>query len=320
MIPTSPRGLARVLGAFVVVALLLLTDDLPPVVAQQGGIELPAGFYVRETIEGLLIPTDMAPLPDGNFLVAEKGVGADEYGVAAVRLVDGGVVREEPVLTLSVNPLGDSGLLSIEPDPGFADNGYFYLYYATGARAMNWSGETRYRLSRFTFNAESGRADAQSELVLIDELPWSIQHGGGGLRFDNSGMLYLAVGDVRDPHNSQTPLTPNGKVFRIRPTADGYDVPGDNPYLDDEDAIPELYAVGLRSPFRMTRLQRTGELFLGDVGAATWEEVNRIAPAANYGWPTPRRAVSLWASAAVRSGPSQIYRPLCLLRASAVRK
>ena len=85
---------------------------------------------------------------------------------------------------------------------------------------------------------------------------------------------------------AQDPRFPNGKILRMRPTATGYVVPPDNPYLDVADALPTVYAMGLRSPFRMTLHAQTGALYVGDVGAATWEEVNRIAPAANFGWPT----------------------------------
>ena len=97
------------------------------------GIELPPGFYLRTSIGGLVAPTDMSFMPDGDLLVTEKGGGVDEFGLANVRVVISETVVVTPVLTLSVNATGDSGLLSLALDPAFAANGYFYLYYAIGA-------------------------------------------------------------------------------------------------------------------------------------------------------------------------------------------
>ncbi|MCB9162479.1 MAG: PQQ-dependent sugar dehydrogenase [Caldilineaceae bacterium] len=249
------------------------------------GLELPAGFYVRATVDGLAAPTDLAALPDGRLLVTEKGAGRDAAAVAAVRLVADGAVREEAVLTLSVNAAGDSGLLAIALDAAFAANGYFYLYYATGEDALDWRGATVNRLSRFTFDAATGRADPASELVLIDDIPWSTQHNGGGLTVDGDGLLYLAVGDTLDSAAVADLGAFNGKVLRVQPTASGYRVPPANPFVDVDGARPEVFALGLRSPFRAVTHPTDGAVYVADVGAAAWEEVNALAPGADFGWP-----------------------------------
>lgn len=247
--------------------------------------ELPTGFYVRATIDGLNAPTDLTPLPDGRLLVTEKGAGRDADAVAVVRLVENGSVRATPVVTVSVNTAGDSGLLAVALDREFAENGYFYLYYAAGNNALDAPSRTVNRLSRFTFDAARGTADPASELILLDDLPWTILHNGGGLVVDGEGLLYLAIGDVNRPDEVDDLDAFNGKILRIQPTADGYEVPRNNPYADKEDALPEIYALGVRSPFRATVERSTDTVYVADVGAGTWEEVNRLARRAHYGWP-----------------------------------
>ncbi len=251
---------------------------------------LPPGFAVTRIAEGLTRPVDMAFAPDGDILVAEKGTGADETATAHVRLIRNGALQAAPVLALSVNAYWDSGLQSIALDPDFATNGFFYLWYNTGSAATGWSGTTVTRLSRFTFDAASGRADPASEVIQIDGVPWGKWHHGGGLAFDEAGYLYVATGDAVDEANAQDLSSLNGKLLRIRPGDGGAQIPADNPFREVEGALPEIFALGLRNPYRLTRHPTSGALYLGDVGDIAWEEVNRVivgsdAVGANYGWP-----------------------------------
>ena len=119
----------------------------------------PPGFSYTAYATGLNLPIDAEFMPDGGILVAEKGVGAGPDGVSAVRLVRDGTVQDVPVLSLSTNTFGDSGLLGLILDPDFAENGYFYVWYGTGNQAVGWGGTTVYRLSRFTFDPLSETAD-----------------------------------------------------------------------------------------------------------------------------------------------------------------
>ncbi len=253
-------------------------------------LALPPGFAVTRIAAGLTRPVDMAFTPNGDILVAEKGTGADETATAHVRLIRGGALQATPVLALSVNAYWDSGLQSIALDPDFATNGYFYLWYNTGADAPGWSGTTVTRLSRFTVDEASGTADPASEVIQLDGVPWGDWHHGGGLAFDEAGYLYVATGDAATEANAQDLSSYNGKLLRIRPSNLGAKIPEDNPFREVEGALPEIFALGLRNPYRMTRHPTSGALYLGDVGDIAWEEVNRVTGGsdvvgANYGWP-----------------------------------
>ncbi len=250
----------------------------------EGTIVLPSGF-VAAGIAGLTLPTDMAFLPDGKLLVLEKGAGNGPDGVGAVRLVTDGQVRPEPVMTLATNPYGDSGLLGLAIDPSFSSNGFIYVWHATGSGSLGWNGETKNRLSRFTVDRASYTVDPATERIVLDAVPWALMHNGGGLAFDADGLLYLAVGDATNVDAPQTPGSPGGKLLRFRPTPNGYTVPADNPFVGEEDALDEVFALGLRNPFRIAHRDSDNGIYVADVGNAVWEEVNLAAPRANYGWP-----------------------------------
>jgi PKD repeat protein len=231
------------------------------------------------------MPVQMAFLPSGDILVAEKGTGHHENGISHFRLVKNGVVQETPVLTLSTHTYWDSGLLGFVLDPQFATNGYFYVWYAIGVNATGWTGESLLRLSRFAYDFHTETADPHSELIMLDSTPWMHVHHGNSLIFDDDGYLYIGMGERLERELSQDLTVFNGKVLRIQPTAGGYTIPHDNPLLDMPDVPPELYASGLRNPFRMTKRSVDGMIVIGDVGASTWEEVNMLLPGANYGFP-----------------------------------
>lgn len=270
--------------------------------APAAGMSLPPGFAVRTVVSGLRLPTDFVFLPSGDMLVTEKGRGAGVEGVAQVRWVRQGVLQPEPVLELSVAVPFDSGLTSIVLDPHFAHNGHFYLWYSTGNQAVGWTGAAVNRLSRFTFDPATGRADPAGETIILDNVPWSGTHNGGGLYFDPNGNLLIAMGDVEVRAWAQDYNRLVGKLLRIRPnSAGGYTIPADNPYADGNTQVngvtplPEIYAAGLRNPFRMTERRRDGALFMAEVGLTDWEEVNQVIAGANYGW-------------AVREGPCPFRR------------
>ena len=256
-----------------------------PAVQGAGAIQLPSGFAQTELVRDLKKPTDMAFLPNGDILVTQKGEGTDIDAIAHVRLVRDGVLQAAPVLAISTNSLLDSGLLAIVVDPDFAENGWFYLWHATGETSRGWNGQSVMRLSRFTFDTAPGSTDPASEVTIFDGVPWSKAHAGGSLAFDEDGLLYLGTGDGADQRYPQNLSSVNGKVLRIRPTAAGHEIPEDNPFLDVENAAPSIYAVGLRNPFRMIRRPDNGTLLIADVGQSAWEEINLVAPRANYGWP-----------------------------------
>jgi len=213
---------------------------------------------------GLTLPVDFRFLPDGRILVAEKN------GPIKVIKTDG-TVLPEPLITLSVNTLFERGVSGLAVDPQFATNGYIYVAYTTS--------EIKDRLSRFTVIGDT--AAPGSEKVLL-ETPDTVSnsHRGGALAFGPDGKIYWGKGDNGTGATAQDLTTIHGKILRINP--DG-STPSDNPVLP-EGALPQIYAYGLRNPYRMT-FTPTGQLLVGDVGDKAFEELNLVTAGGNYGWP-----------------------------------
>lgn len=218
------------------------------------------GFDRAVVASGLNSPVDFRFLPDGRVIVAEKG--------GAIRIVENGAAGD-PLVTLSVNTLGERGISGLAIDPDYADNGYLYVAYTTAA--------LRNRLSRLSVVGNT----AGSELVLLQSTESAaLNHQGGALGFGSDGKLYWGLGDNGSGANSQNLTNLHGKILRINP--DG-STPSDNPSLG-EDALPQIYAYGLRNPFRLA-FTPDGGLLVADVGAASFEEVNLVTAGGNYGWP-----------------------------------
>ena len=247
--------------------------------------ELPPGFRLYNVVSGLDRPTDFVFLSETRLLLTEHGTGNEEFAEAAVKLVDNGVVRPNPVLTLSVTRRQDSGLLAIALDPDFEQNGWLYLWYTPGVNALNYSG-LKMRLSRFTWDHEAELADPASEQILLESEKFHVWHHGNALAFDDQGNLLVAVGELTpDEDFSQDMTLIEGKLLRIRPTEEGYSIPDDNPFVDDPAIRPEIYASGLRNPYVMTRRASDGLVAIGDVGGLKYEEINLLASGADFGWP-----------------------------------
>ena len=246
--------------------------------------QLPPGFQATIVADDLYLPLDMEFMATGDILVAEKGVGEDIDGISRIRLVKNGQTQPTPVLELSTNVYWDSGILGIILDPDFGTNHHFYVWYATGEQALNWSGESIMRLSRFTYNPETETADPAGEQIILEDSPWGKLHHGNSLQFDDNGNLIMGLGNRGDLATSQDMGVLAGKMIRIRPTATGYEIPTDNPFVGDNNVRPEIYALGLRNPYRMA-VRDDGTVAIGDVGRATWEEINLLQAAANYGFP-----------------------------------
>jgi glucose/arabinose dehydrogenase len=179
---------------------------------------------------------------------------------------------------------GERGLLGLAFHPDFASNGRLFLDYT------DLNGDTV--VSEFSGDAES--ADPSSERVLLTiEQPFP-NHNGGDIAFGPDGYLYIATGDGGsggDPFgNGQSLATHLGKMLRIDVDAgDPYAVPDDNPFVGQDGALPEIWAYGLRNPWRFAFDRQTSELYIGDVGQGAWEEID-YQPAGegglNYGWNT----------------------------------
>jgi glucose/arabinose dehydrogenase len=177
------------------------------------------------------------------------------------------------------NPGNEEGLLGFAFSPRFQSDGRVFVYYSAG-------NPRRSVLSRFSANA--GAMDMGSERVILEIAEPYPNHNGGQLAFGPDGMLYVAVGDggsAGDPHgNGQNLGTLLGSILRIDVSGDGYTVPGDNPFVGRQGARGEIWAYGLRNPWRFGFDRQTGALWAGDVGQNRWEEVDRVTRGGNYGW------------------------------------
>ena len=186
---------------------------------------------------------------------------------------------------------GEGGLLAVALDPDFARNGYVYAHYNTEPAPDAYVS----RLARFatTGAGASFAFIAASELLILEVEQIDAFHNGGSILFGPDGMLYLGLGDgggAGDPGlHGQNPETLLGTVVRIDvrgATAEApYAIPPDNPFIGGGGGVrPEIWAYGLRNPWRMSFDRETGILWAGDVGQARLEEINIVRAGANYGW------------------------------------
>lgn len=257
--------------------LLLTLLTLP--VASTHGQTVPEGFSVI-TISGDL-DTDavgFALLPDERILVVHQFSGE-------VHLLVNGVRKEEPLLTVpNLETSSEKGLLGVAVDPDFPDEPHVYLFHSHTSQTN--------RVSRFTVtgdlqdpNSENLTIDVGTQVTLIDDMPAdNFNHNGGTLRFGSDKTLYVSHGDDATRSRVQDLTTLNGKILRIN--RDGSPA-GDNPAFPSEPSgmREEIFAFGLRNPFRFALDPESDRLFIGDVGENSREEVNLSDGGENFGWP-----------------------------------
>lgn len=229
-------------------------------------------------------PTDMRMPESGQplFYVTELS------GVIKVFDPSDPGVSEAPVfmdITGRVRSGGEMGLLGMAFDPAFVDNGYFYLSYTA-------DNPLRSVISRFRIQTgDPLKGDTTSEKVLLEVLQPYENHNGGSIAFGPDALLYIGLGDGGsggDPQNrAQDPDSLLGKILRIDvhpvDTTVSYQIPVSNPFAL-AGGRPEIYAWGLRNPWRFSFDPLTGDLWCGDVGQNAWEEVDMIENGGNYGW------------------------------------
>ncbi len=186
----------------------------------------------------------------------------------------------------------EQGLLGLAFDPDYQTNGYFYVNYTVDSATSVVDENTRVsRFSRSTINPLV--ADPASEVVLFSIVQPFWNHNGGGLAFGPDGYLYIGMGDGGsggDPGNrAQNPLNNLGKMLRINVDAPTYTSPVSNPYYGTPGYNPQIYTIGMRNPWRFNFDRLSGDLWIGDVGQDTHEEINHTERVLsnggeNYGW------------------------------------
>lgn len=238
-----------------------------------------AAIALEEIASGLNNPTHLtAPDGDDRLFVVEQ--------VGRIRIIAAGMLLSTPFLDIDskVRAGGEQGLLSVAFHPDYATNGWFYVNYTDN------DGDTR--VERYTVSGDPDVADPNSaKLILTVDQPFA-NHNGGQLAFGSDGMLYIGMGDGGsggDPNgHGQNLSTLLGALLRIDvDAADPYAIPSDNPFVDDQSARGEIWAFGLRNPWRFSFDPADGMLYIGDVGQNSWEEVNAVPAASaalNYGW------------------------------------
>jgi glucose/arabinose dehydrogenase len=289
-------------GAAALAALCLAAAGVPaPASADALAPGAPAGIEIRDWATGLGQVTDLAFLPDGSAVIVEKG------GAVRLRSASGAL---SPAGSFPVDTESEKGLLGVAVDPAFATTRRLFFYYS----AANGAGGTdldRHRVVSVTLVA-GGTLDAASETVLVRGLRGPANHDGGGLAIGPDGRLYVGVGDTGCNSGAApggtitnwfgTCLTNgNGKILRVG--LDG-SIPADNPLAGVASATacgdacgvaispaslaaprPDLWAWGFRNPYRLWFDPATGNLWVGDVGEVSYEEIDVVRGGRHHGWP-----------------------------------
>lgn len=247
---------------------------------------------------GFAAPMEFISSKDGRMFVV------DQIGLIKVMTADG-KLQEKPFLDISdrmvkLTPGYDErGLLGLAFHPDFARNGRIFVFYSAPLRPgapEGWSCTNN--LSEFSVSKDNqNMIDMTSEKVLLQIDKPQMNHNGGTIAFGPDGYLYLPLGDgggandVGTGHvfggNAQNTSTLLGKILRIDVDANNasaaYGIPADNPFVNDTGFLPEIWAYGLRNPYRIS-FDSSGRLFAADAGQNLWEEVDLISIGGNYGW------------------------------------
>ncbi len=277
------RAWSRFTGIVFAFIVLVTGPLLIAATAQEGAFD-PAAFDVglEPVAEGFAAPLYVTHAGDERLFVVEQA--------GMIQTVEGGEIAESPLLDLTDRVGSDAserGLLGLAFAPNYAQTGLFYVNYT------DLDGNTV--VSRFAAPDGTTGDPESEEVILTQEQPFP-NHNGGVLAFGPDNYLYVGLGDgggQGDPNgNGQSLNTWLGKILRIEVDPDEtggepYAVPEDNPFVSDSEARPEIWAYGLRNPWRFSFDRETGDLWIGDVGQNEYEEVSVLGVdegGANLGW------------------------------------
>ena len=236
-------------------------------------------YPLEKIVSGLTRPLYVTSARDGSdllYVVEQDGL---------IKTLKNGKIQKEPFLNIEkqVRAGGERGLLGLAFHPDFKKNGKFYVNYTFQKNTL------KTRIAEFTISKRATRALPATERVILEvDQPYS-NHNGGQIEFGPEGYLYIGVGDGGsggDPHgHGQNRNTLLGSILRIdvnHPKT--YGIPRDNPFSGQKNMKQEIWAYGLRNPWRFSFDRKTGRLFAADVGQDQWEEIDLIEKGKNYGW------------------------------------
>lgn len=238
-----------------------------------GGVKTTSPFKFTVLAEGLESPWGITTLPDGRFLITQK------KGTMRIASADG--TLSEPITGLpEVNSGRQGGLLGLTIDPSFSDNRMVYWVFSQPLSDGNLTAVAKGRLADDEKTIENAQVIYQATPAHESEL-----HYGGRILFDKTGNIIFSTGERSDLETrplAQDLNTSLGKIIRI--TTDGKPAPG-NPFEGRQDARPELYSYGHRNVQGLAFHPVTGDLWNGEFGPRGGDEINRVQPGKNYGWP-----------------------------------
>jgi glucose/arabinose dehydrogenase len=260
-----------------------------------------AKIKLEKVITGINTPLAMVQPPGDSrmFIVEQNG---------RIRILDNGKLAPNPFLDIrsKIKPLfhdfDERGLLGLAFHPKFKENGKFYVAYSahldyqSDLGQMLWYDHSNV-VEEYTVSASDRNAADPSSARRIMSNSWpQFNHNGHWIAFGPDGMLYISTGDGGYANdwgighnvttgNGQDKTSLNGKMLRIDVRSEPYAVPKDNPYVGNSEYAPEIWAMGLRNPWRCSfDMGGKHELICGDVGQNSYEEVNIITKGGNYGW------------------------------------
>ncbi len=246
-------------------------------------IVFPQDVSIELFKDGFNDPLNLQHANDDRLFVVEQG--------GSIKIIQAnGTVNTTPFLNISsqVSNGNVQGLLGLAFHPEYATNGYFFVNYT------KTNGDTQ--VSRFSVDpANADLANPNSELPIISYAQPFVNHNGGNMAFGPDGYLYISSGDGGsggDPGNrAQNRLLLLGKILRLNvnnsTVTNPYEIPADNPFVGNPDALDEIWAYGLRNPWRFSFDLTDNNLWIADVGQLNIEEINRVPVSdagLNYGW------------------------------------